>query len=82
MTESRIVLFSISSCPHCAKAKGILQSKDWNFVEINLTDYPDKRKDMVLAAHQITVPQIFFNGSHLGGASNLADLESNGKLDG
>jgi glutaredoxin len=78
---SEIVIFSIESCPHCAKAKSLFKSKNWEFVNISLTDYPEKRKDMLTLTHRLTVPQIFFNTKHVGGNSDLEELEREGKLD-
>jgi glutaredoxin-related protein len=49
-------------------------------VEINLTDYPEKRKDMLQLARRLTVPQIFFGSKHIGGASDLEELEKRGNL--
>jgi glutaredoxin-related protein len=49
-------------------------------LEINLTEYPEKRNDMLQLARRLTVPQIFFGSKHIGGASDLEDLEKQGKL--
>ena len=44
--------------------------------EISISDYPDKRSDMLALADRLTVPQVFFNDKHIGGADDtLALLE-------
>jgi hypothetical protein len=48
--------------------------------EISLSDYPDKRTDMLQLSDRLTVPQIFFNTLHVGGASDLAQLLEEGTL--
>jgi hypothetical protein len=53
----------------------------WDYVEINLTDYPEKRTDMIAIADRTSVPQIFFNERHLGGASDVEALDESGLLD-
>lgn len=80
--EPRIKIFSISGCPHCEKAKRILKAKGWNYVDISLDYYPEKRKDMLKITNQLTVPQIFFGSIHIGGASDLEQFEKEGRLSG
>lgn len=77
----RITVFSVSACPHCARVKQLLMEKAWDFVEIDLNDYPEKRNDMLRLANKLTVPQIFFNDTHLGGATQVAELDAKGLLD-
>uniref|UniRef100_A0A0G4GTY6 DEP domain-containing protein n=1 Tax=Chromera velia CCMP2878 TaxID=1169474 RepID=A0A0G4GTY6_9ALVE len=81
-TNNRIVVFSIHGCPHCARAKSLLKSKNWPFEEINISDYPQKRNDMVALCDRLTVPQIFFGAFHVGGNAELQELEKAGKLQG
>ena len=41
-----------------------------------------KRQEMIQRANgRTTVPQIFIDGQHIGGCSDLLALESDGKLD-
>lgn len=59
--KGRVVVYSISGCPHCKAAKGLL--KEWRvpFIEVNLDVYPERREDMIARTSRHTVPQIFFN---------------------
>lgn len=77
----KITIFSIMQCPHCKKAKALFDEKEWPYVEISLTEYPEKRPEMIAVADRTSVPQIFFNEQHLGGASDLVALNESGKLD-
>jgi len=45
-----------------------------------LPDYPEKRSDMLQLADRLTVPQIFFNDRHMGGASDVEQMLSDGRL--
>ena len=67
-----VTIFSISNCPYCTRAKSLLTSNGVPFVEINLSDYPQKRADMLAASDSWTVPQIFFGDTHMGGSDDLA----------
>lgn len=43
----------------------------WEYTNINLSVYPEKRADMLKLADRLTVPQIFFNDKHIGGATDF-----------
>ena len=76
----RITVFSTATCPHCKRAKALLASKGWEYSEVSLSDYPERRSAMLQLADRLSVPQIFFNEKHVGGASDLAALEERGQL--
>eukprot|EP00041_Stephanoeca_diplocostata_P015389 m.293432 g.293432 ORF g.293432 m.293432 type:complete len:508 (-) comp20019_c0_seq1:242-1765(-) len=67
----RITVFSLESCPHCKRAKAIMDERGWEYTNINLSAYPEKRADMLKLADRLTVPQIFFNEKHVGGATDF-----------
>eukprot|EP00428_Durinskia_dybowskii_P042682 CAMPEP_0170270442 /NCGR_PEP_ID=MMETSP0116_2-20130129/35166_1 /TAXON_ID=400756 /ORGANISM="Durinskia baltica, Strain CSIRO CS-38" /LENGTH=516 /DNA_ID=CAMNT_0010521635 /DNA_START=42 /DNA_END=1592 /DNA_ORIENTATION=- len=78
---ARVVIFSLKDeCPHCKKAKTLLEELGWPYQEISLTSYPEKRSDMLQLADRMTVPQIFIQGRHVGGAAELQELTEAGKL--
>ena len=56
------------------KAKNALKDRHIPFSEINISDYPSKRTDMLSLSDSLTVPQIFFNENHIGGATELISL--------
>ena len=72
----KIVVFSKSNCPHCVNAKTLLDELGHSYHEIDITDDIRSRMLMSCVSQQYTVPQIFFNNRHIGGA---ADLEALGK---
>ena len=53
----------------------------WKYTEISLSNYPEKRKDMLKLTERLTVPQIFFNTKHIGGADDLDNLNRKGELE-
>eukprot|EP00568_Trieres_chinensis_P004154 CAMPEP_0183294828 /NCGR_PEP_ID=MMETSP0160_2-20130417/2999_1 /TAXON_ID=2839 ORGANISM="Odontella Sinensis, Strain Grunow 1884" /NCGR_SAMPLE_ID=MMETSP0160_2 /ASSEMBLY_ACC=CAM_ASM_000250 /LENGTH=521 /DNA_ID=CAMNT_0025456199 /DNA_START=96 /DNA_END=1661 /DNA_ORIENTATION=+ len=72
----RITIFALTECPHCKRTKAALRQRDIPYTEINLNSYPAKRADMLALADRLTVPQVFFNKEHIGGADDtLALLE-------
>ena len=64
------------------RAKALLAKKGAAFQEIEITDNPALRSEMIEKANgRTTVPQIFINGRHIGGCDDLHALEDHGKLD-
>ena len=70
----RITVFSLDDCPHCRRVKGALKEKGFSFVEISLSSYPQKRGDMISLSDRLSVPQVFFNDRHIGGADDTVTL--------
>ena len=72
----RVVIFSITGCPFCKRAKSLLASLSVPFYDINLEKYPERRYEMQEKTGRRTVPQIFFNARHIGGWDDLKTLVS------
>jgi glutaredoxin-like protein len=68
-----ITIFSRSGCIYCAKAKELLDKNGMQYEElVLLEDYTIKTLKAV--SGQTTFPQIFINGEHIGGTSDLERL--------
>ena len=77
-----VTIYTTMFCPYCVRAKRLLGRKGVAFEEIAVDGDRARRAEMVArAAGRSTVPQIFIDGRHVGGADELADLERAGKLD-
>lgn len=75
-----IEIYTTPTCPFCCAAKDLLRAKSIPFEEIVVTN-PDKRAAMSARADgRTSVPQIFINGTHIGGCDDLYILEETGKL--
>ena len=75
-----IEIYTTPTCPFCHAAKDLLRAKSIPFEEIVVTD-PDKRAAMSARVDgRTSVPQIFINGTHIGGCDDLCMLEETGKL--
>lgn len=79
----RITIFTLDNSPNCILAKKELHDRKIPFVEISLTKYPQKRKDMISLCDKLTVPQLFINSAYVGGLGSIVTLlkgwEKNGK---
>ena len=79
---NKIEIYSSLWCPFCHRAKSLLAAKGAAFEEIDVDADPNRRQEMMhRAGGRRTVPQIFIDGAHVGGADELAALERSGKLD-
>jgi glutaredoxin 3 len=77
-----VLIYTKTTCPFCVRAKALLAKKGAAFQEIEITDNPPLRSEMIEKANgRTTVPQIFINGRHIGGCDDLHALEDQGKLD-
>ena len=80
-TAPKIVMYSADWCGYCARARRLLDAKGTAYEEIDVDVVPGARQEMRRAAGGSTVPQIFINGQHIGGADELQALEAAGGLD-
>ena len=68
-------------CGYCAAAKRLLKKKDAAFTDIDVDSDRALLQEMIDRSGGRTVPQIFINGQSVGGYTDLAALEADGKLD-
>ena len=79
---SEVTIYTKSWCPYCQKAKALLGSKHVAYEEIDVGNDPEGQAAMAKRANgRSTVPQIFINGTHVGGCDDLHALDDAGKLD-
>lgn len=79
---ARVEIYTKAFCPYCARAMNLLASKDVQVEETDIGMNTAKRGEMIdRAGGRTTVPQIFIDGTHVGGSDDLAALERAGKLD-
>ncbi|MEO7654059.1 MAG: glutaredoxin 3 [Sphingomicrobium sp.] len=77
-----VEIYTKAFCSFCWRAKGLLESKDIEFIEIAVDRGGADRELMIERANgRSSVPQIFISGEHVGGCSELFRLEQDGRLD-
>lgn len=81
MTKN-VVVYSKDYCPYCKRAKALLTQKGINFTNIEIGNDRKRTEEMIeKAGGRRTVPQIFIDNLHVGGADDLFALERAGLLD-
>ncbi len=79
---AKVEMYTKAFCPYCSRAKTLLADKAVVFDDFDITMNAQKRAEMIERADgRTTVPQIFIDGSHIGGSDDLVALERSGKLD-
>jgi len=69
--EAKII--TKSDCPYCSMAKSLLRSQGWTINDVDRADVPNS--EWVWK----TVPQIWLNGQHVGGYTNLSEKLGQGE---
>jgi glutaredoxin-like protein len=65
-----VTIFSRAGCPHCARAKGLLNDAGIRFEALELNEHFSDRS-LRAVANAKTLPQVFVNGEQVGGADEL-----------
>ena len=77
-----VAIYSSVWCPFCYRAKRLLEQKGVDYKEIEVSDDPTLKSEMLSrSAGRYTVPQIFIDGEGIGGSDELVALDQNGELD-
>ncbi|RBW44936.1 glutaredoxin 3 [Psychromonas sp. B3M02] len=75
-----ITMYTTPYCPYCQRAKQLLDSKQAEYQEIDVSDR-SLRPEMTKITGGTTVPQIIIDGDPIGGCDELYALERAEKLD-
>ncbi len=81
MPTPKVTVYTKQNCPYCVRAKALLGKKGVTFEEISVEGRDDLRGWLVERTGQMTVPQIFAGDRPLGGYTDVAALDADGKLD-
>ena len=81
MSAARVEMYTTSWCPYCERARTLLRGKGVAFEEISIEADPSQREVMIKRSGARSVPQIFINGTHIGGSDELHALDAAGGLD-
>jgi len=81
MPSPKVTLYTKDHCPYCVRAKALLTRKGVPFEEVPVEGRDDLRTWLVEATGQRTVPQMFVGERSLGGYTDVAALDEEGKLD-
>jgi glutaredoxin 3 len=79
---ARVTLYTTHFCPYCTMAKRLLAAKGVAFEEIDVGGNLALRQEMTSKTNgRRSVPQIWIGETHVGGCSELYQLDATGELD-
>ena len=78
---ARIEVFTQPWCPYCERVVALLTKKGAAFQEIDAPHGSAIRADAVRRSGRSTMPQVFIDGSSVGGCDDVMALDRAGKLD-
>ena len=76
-----VYAYSRGRCPYCDRAVQILENRGAKFEVRVMDNNPVARELLATLAGATTLPQIYLDGKHLGGCSDLVQLEQDGLFD-
>lgn len=80
---NKVCVFSKTTCGFCNKAKQLLSNCNITPLVYELDQIPEGsslHRELISKTNHSTVPNIFINGKHIGGFSELEQLFNSGKL--
>jgi glutaredoxin 3 len=79
---AKVEIYTTPWCSYCLAAKRLLSRKGVEFEEMDVSGDDSLRALMMKrAGGRHTVPQIFIDGTHIGGSDELHALDRAGRLD-
>lgn len=78
---NNVIVYTSTYCGYCFAAKSLLSKKGIPYEEVNLSESPEMRQEIMEKWRWRTVPLIIINDKLIGGFRELASLESQNKLD-
>ncbi|MFN4100279.1 MAG: glutaredoxin 3 [Pararhodobacter sp.] len=79
---AQVEIYTSPFCGYCHAAKRLLRDKGVAFTEIDVIAHPDRKPEMIQrSGGGRTVPQIFIDGTPIGGSDDLHALDRRGGLD-
>uniref|UniRef100_A0AAV1UN39 Glutaredoxin domain-containing protein n=1 Tax=Peronospora matthiolae TaxID=2874970 RepID=A0AAV1UN39_9STRA len=83
IAREKVLVFSKSHCPFCARVKATLDVLDTKYEAVELDAIDDGGHIQALLfdmTGQRTVPNVFINGKHIGGCDDVLALHTRGEL--
>ncbi|MEY2513955.1 MAG: glutaredoxin 3 [bacterium] len=77
---SDVVVYTTNACGYCVRVKMLLSARDIAFREINIAGDPDAFVELAKSSGMLTLPQVFIDGTLIGGYQETAEADASGYL--
>lgn len=78
---NKVRMYCTATCPYCQMALRLLGRKGIDVEKIRVDLEPELRDEMARLTGRTSVPQIYVGDHHVGGYTDLAELDMDGELD-
>ena len=78
--SNKAMLFSMSSCPYCVKAKAALDGLAIKYQVMEVEDEQQLHDVLLATSGSRTLPQLYINGKYVGGGDETAAMAASGDL--
>ena len=78
---ARVEIYSTSYCRHCVAARELLDRLGIEYTDHRLDLLPLERDEMLRRTGATSVPQVFVDGTHIGGNDALVEMHERGELE-
>ena len=78
---ARVLMYCTRVCGYCRMAERLLEKKGVPLEKVLVDESSVQREEMMCLTGRTSVPQIFIGKTHVGGYTELAGLERQGRLD-
>lgn len=75
-----VQVYTTRHCGYCVRAKRLLEQQGIPYEEIDISETPEIRDELVEKTGEWSVPQIFVDGKYIGQDDELRDLIRSGGL--
>jgi glutaredoxin 3 len=75
-----ITMYGTAWCPYCVRARRFFDERGVSYSDIRVEQQPELRQQMMALSGRHTVPQIWIGDAHVGGYTDLLELELDGRL--
>lgn len=80
MAAPKVEIFTSKQCPYCVWAKRFFEKRGIDYEEFRVDLDEGKREEMLSRTQRTSVPQIFIGDRHIGGYTEMVELDQEGKL--
>ena len=77
---AEITVFTTEPCSFCTRVKALLEARDVEYREINLSKDPEGRAELARRTGMLSFPQVLVDGSLLGGFQETLAADQSGRL--
>lgn len=77
---AKVEIYTTASCAYCVAAKMLLKQKGYAYEEIRVDTDPARLAEMLGRSNRRSVPQVFIDGTYVGGYAELAAADLDGRL--